>query len=160
MAKKQPAPKSALVDLEAQADSIRKQLQVPKQSDVFRVSVEAGYLASQADGEVDEAELATMVRAIEILSEGAVVEWEAETLLAECAERAKVEGAAARCLSVGRELAALGQAPTGLYFAALVARSSNGVDKKEADVLKAIAVSAGVSADAVRDIVKKAGVLS
>src|SRR5579863_1281481 len=159
MAKKQAEPKSALLDLEAQADSIRRQLQVPKQSDVFRASVEAGYLASLADGEVDEAELATMVRAIEILSEGVVVEWEAETLLAECTERAKVDGVEARCVAVGKELAALGQAPTGLYFAALVARSSNGVDKKEAEVLKAVAAAAGVSADAVRDIVKKAGVL-
>jgi hypothetical protein len=156
---KKPEPKSALADLEAQAESIRKQLQVPKQSDVFRTAVEAGYLASLADGEVDEAELATMVRAIEILSEGAVVEWEAETLLDECAERAKVEGAPARAVAVGKQLAALGQAETGLYFAALVARASNGVDKKEAEVLKAVGAAAGVSGDGVRDIVKKAGSL-
>lgn len=160
MAKKPPEPKSALADLEAQAESIRKQLQVPKQSDVFRSAVEAGYLTALADGEVDEAEQATMVRAIEILSEGAVVEWEAGTLLDECVERAKLEGAEARAVAVGKELAALGQAQTGLYFAALVARSSNGIDKSEAEVLKAIGAAAGVSSDAVRDIVKKAGVVT
>jgi len=160
MAKKQAEPKSALADLEAQAGAIRRELQVPKQSEVFRAAVEAGYLASLADGEVDETELSTMVRAVEILSEGAVVEWEAETLLEECAERARVEGAEARAVAVGTELAALGQAQAGLYFAALVARSSNGVDKKEAEVLKAVGTAAGLSADAVRDIVRKAGVLS
>jgi tellurite resistance protein len=160
MAKKPPESKSALADLEAQAESIRKDLKVPKQNEVFRAAVEAGYLASLADGEVDEAEHATMVRAIEILSEGAVVEWETETLLEECAERAKLEGAAARAVAVGKQLANLGQANAGLYFAALVARASNGIDKKEAEVLKAVAAAAGVTADAVRDIVKKAGSLS
>ncbi|MGO9836879.1 MAG: hypothetical protein ACLP1X_22010 [Polyangiaceae bacterium] len=160
MAKKPPEPKSALADLEAQAESIRKELQVPKQNEVFRAAVEAGYLASLADGEVDEAEHATMVRAIEILSEGAVVEWETETLLEECAERAKLEGAPARAVAVGKQLANLGQANAGLYFAALVARASNGIDKKEAEVLKAVAAAAGVAADTVRDIVKKAGSLS
>ena len=74
MAKKPSEAKSALADLEAQADSIRKELQVPKQNEVFRAAVEAGYLTSLADGEVDEAEKSTMIRAIEILSEGAVVE--------------------------------------------------------------------------------------
>jgi tellurite resistance protein len=160
MAKRQADPKSALADLEAQAESIRKELQVPKQSEVFRAAVEAGYLASLADGEVDEAELATMVRAIEILSAGAVVEWETETLLAECAEHEKLQGAAARAEAVGKELAQLGQAPAGIYFASLVARASNGIDKREADVLKAVGAAAGLSSDAVRDIVKKAGVLT
>jgi|HubBroStandDraft_6_1064221.scaffolds.fasta_scaffold22500_1 tellurite resistance protein len=160
MAKNKPDPKSALADLEAQAESIRKDLQVPKQSDVFRTAVEAGYLASMADGEIDEVERATMVRAIEILSAGVVIEWETETLLAECAERERLEGAAARAEAVGKQLAQLGQAHAGLYFAALVARASNGVDKKEADVLKAVGAAAGLSIDAVRDIVKKAGVLA
>src|SRR5580658_7281473 len=115
MAKKPSEAKSALADLEAQADSIRKELQVPKQNEVFRSAVEAGYLTSLADGEVDETERATMVRAIEILSEGAVVEWETETLLEECAERAKLEGAPARAIAVGKELANLGQANVGLF---------------------------------------------
>jgi tellurite resistance protein len=159
MAKRQPDPKSAIADLEAQAAGIRKELQVPQQSDVFAAAVEAGYLTSLADGAVDATELGTMIRAVEILSEGVVVEWEAETLLEECAERAKLEGVAARAEAVGRRLAHLEQAHAGLYFAALVARASNGIDKKEADVLKAVATAAGVSADAVRDIVKKTGAL-
>jgi tellurite resistance protein len=159
MAKKPSEAKSALADLEAQADSIRKELQVPKQNEVFRAAVEAGYLTSLADGEVDEAEKSTMIRAIEILSEGAVVEWETETLLDECAERAKLEGAPARAIAVGKQLADLGQANVGLFFAALVARASNGIDKKEAEALKAVGAAAGLSGDAVRDIVKKAGSL-
>jgi len=50
------------------AAEIRKELQVPRQNDVFRCAVEAGYLAALADGEVDDAERHTIARAAEILS--------------------------------------------------------------------------------------------
>jgi hypothetical protein len=70
-----------------------------------------------------------------------------------------VQGLDARAAVVGKMLAQLGQAEAGLYFAALVARTTNGIDKKEVEVLKAVGLAAGVSVDAVRDIVKKAGIL-
>jgi tellurite resistance protein len=156
MAKKTHAPKPALSDLEAHADAIRKELAVPKQNDVFRVAVEAGYLTALADGEVDEAEQVTMVRAIELLSAGAVIEWETEALLEECAERARKDGAGKRAEAAGKELRALGQAEAGLLFASLVAAASKGIDKKEAEVLKAVGAAAGVGGDAIKEIVKKA----
>lgn len=159
MAKKQPEAKTALANLEAHAQSIRQQLKVPKQNEVFRAAVEAGYLTAAADGDVDETERATMVRAVDMLSEGAVIEWETETLLDECEERAKAQGGAKRAAAVGAALKALGHAEAGLYFAALVARASKGIDKKEAEVLKAVGTAAGVSTDAMKDIVKKAGTL-
>jgi tellurite resistance protein len=159
MAKKQPDAKSALADLQAHAQSIREDLNVPKQNEVFRAAVEAGYLTALADGEVDADEQSTMVRAIELLSVGAVIEWEADTLLEQCVERAKSDGAEARAAAVGKELAALGQAEAGLFFAALVARASRGIDKREAEVLKAIGAAAGVTTDTIRDIVKKASSL-
>ncbi|HEY8039421.1 MAG TPA: hypothetical protein VIF15_06490 [Polyangiaceae bacterium] len=159
MAAKKQEPKSALADLEAHAQSIRTQLKVPKQNEVFKAAVEAGYLTALADGEVDATEMATMVRAIDLLSEGAVIEWETETLLDECAERAEKEGPAKRATAVGAALAALGQAQAGLFFAALVARASKGIDKKEAEVLKTVGAAAGVATDAVRDIVKRATTL-
>ena len=159
MAKKQPEAKSALADLEAHAQSIRQELAVPKQNEVFRAAVEAGYLTAVADGEVDETELATMVRAVDLLSQGAVIEWETETLLDECATRAQEQGGAKRAAAVGAALAALGQAEAGLFFAALIARASKGIDKREAEVLKAVGSAAGVANDAVRDIVKRATTL-
>ena len=143
--------------LESRAESIRAELRVPRQNDVFKAAVEAGYLAALADGEVDDAELATIVRAVEILSQGAVIAWEAEDLVAECARKAEAETPKARAAAVGAELGALGQADAGIYFAALVAYASNGIDKKEADVLKEVGKAAGLPADRVRDIVKKAG---
>jgi protein-disulfide isomerase-like protein with CxxC motif len=80
-------------------------------------------------------------------------------LLDECAARAKKDGAAKRAAAVGAALAALGQAEAGLFFAALVARASKGIDKKEAEVLKVVGTAAGLATDAVRDIVKRATTL-
>jgi len=149
--------KADIANLESRADSIRAELKVPKQNEVFRAAVEAGYLAARADGVVDTDETDAIVRAVGILSQGAVVEWEAEDLVAECAKRADAESVEKRAAAVGTELAALQQAEAGLYFAALVAYASKGLDKKEAEILKAIAKAAGVPSERVKDIVKKAG---
>ena len=116
--------------LEEHADQIRDDLKVPHQSDVFKHAVEAGYLAARADGEVDANERTVLAKAVELLSRGSVIEWETETLLDECATRAEKDGAEAR--------------------------ATNGVEKSEADVLKAIGKAAGLSADRVKTIVKRA----
>jgi tellurite resistance protein len=149
--------KPEIADLESRAESIRAELRVPKQNEVFKAAVEAGYLAARADGVVDADETATIVRAVEILSAGAVVEWEAEDLVQECARKADAASVSARAAAVGAELAALGQGEAGIYFAALVAHASKGIDKKEAEVLKEIGKAAGLTTERVRDIVKKAG---
>jgi tellurite resistance protein len=149
--------KPDIADLESRAESIRAELRVPKQNEVFRAAVEVGYLTALADGEVDDDEKAAIVRAVEILSEGAVIEWEAEDLVDECALKADSDTPAKRGAAAGAQLAALGQAEAGIYFAALVAHASKGIDKKEAEVLKTIGKAAGLTADRVRDIVKKAG---
>jgi tellurite resistance protein len=149
--------KPDISNLEARAESIRAELRVPKQNEVFRAAVEAGYLAARADGHVDAEETAAIVRAVEILSSGAVVEWETEELVKECARKADAETPSARAAAVGAALAALGQAEAGIYFAALVAHASKGIDKKEAEVLKEVGKAAGLTNDRVRDIVKRAG---
>jgi tellurite resistance protein len=149
--------KPDIANLETRAESIRAELRVPKQNEVFKAAVEAGYLAARADGEVDAEETAAIVRAVELLSTGAVIEWEAEALVEECARRADAETPVARAAAVGAELAALGQGEAGIYFAALVAHASKGIDKKEAEILKEIGKAAGVATDRVKDIVKKAG---
>ena len=142
--------------LEDYADQIRDDLKVPNQSSVFAHAVEAGYLAARADGEVDKAEREILAKAVELLSKGAVIEWETETLLEECEARAAKEGAAERAQKVGAALKELGQPEAGLLVAAFVARATNGVEKSEAEVLKAIAKAAGLSADKVKSIVKRA----
>jgi tellurite resistance protein len=159
MATKQPEPSSALADIEAHAGTIRSALNVPKQNEVFRAAVEAGYLTALADGEVDASEREAMVKAIELLSEGAVVEWETESLLDECAAAAEKEGVSARTRATGKALAELGQADAGLFFAAVIARASKGIDKKEAEALKGVGAAAGLSAEKVGEIVKRAGKL-
>ncbi len=155
-AKKTDAKTAALAEIESHAQGVREKLKVPKQNELFRAAVEAGYLAALADGNVDESERDILVRAIELLSQGAVVEWETEAELDACAERAQSQGAEARAAGVGKTLASLGQADVGLYIAALVARASKGIDKKEAEVLKAVGAAAGLSADGVKEIVKRA----
>jgi tellurite resistance protein len=158
-AKKRQESQSASLDLEAHAKTIRAGLNVPKQNEVFRAAVEAGYLVALADGEVDDDERQAMVQAIDLLSEGAVIEWETESLLDECAGRAEAQGPEARAAAVGKELAHLDQASAGLFVAAVIARASKGIDKQEAEVLKAVGAAAGLAPDAIKDIVKKATAL-
>ena len=155
-AKKTDAKGAALAEIESHAQGIREKLKVPKQNELFRAAVEGGYLAALADGNVDESERDILVRAIELLSQGAVVAWETEAELDACAERAQGQGADARAAAVGKALASLGHADVGIYIAALVARASKGIDKKEAEVLKAVGAAAGLSADGVKEIVKRA----
>jgi tellurite resistance protein len=142
--------------LEEHADQIRDDLEVPNQSNVFAHAVEAGYLAARADGEVDANERQVLTKAVELLSRGAVIEWETEQLLDECQGRAEKDGADARATKVGEALKELGQAEAGLLVAAFGARATNGVEKSEAEVLKAIGKAAGLSADKVKTIVKRA----
>jgi tellurite resistance protein len=143
--------------LEKHADEIRKALQVSKQNDVFRVAVEAGYLAALADGTVDAEERETIVKAVHTLSVGAVIEWEAEALLDECSARAEKEGAAARAKACGQELAALGHPEAGLLFAAVVAGATGGIDGREKKVLEAVAEAAGIKKAALGPLLKQAG---
>lgn len=142
--------------LEEYAADIRQELNVPNQSTMFAAAVEAGYLAARADGEVDSVEVGTIVKAVEMLSQGAVIEWETDTLLEECRTRAKKDGPDDRAVAVGKALKELGNAEAGLLVAAFVARATNGVEKSEAEVLKAIGKAAGLTADTVKGIVKRA----
>ncbi len=128
-AKKTDAKSAALAEIETHAQGIRDKLKVPKQNELFRAAVEAGYLAALADGNVDENERDILVRAVEVLSQGAVVEWETESELDACASRATDQGPEARATAVGKALASLGQADVGLYIAALVAREQG--DRQE-----------------------------
>jgi tellurite resistance protein len=143
--------------LEKHAADIRKDLNVPKQNEIFEAAAEAGFLAANADGEVDEEERAMLVKAIEVLSVGAVIEWEVETLLDGCADRIKSEGDAKRADLVGQKLKALGQPEAGLLFAAFVAQASGGIDKKESAVLHAIGKAAGVAKNKVSALLKRVG---
>ena len=143
--------------LEKHADEIRKALRVDKQTDVFRVAVEAGYLAALADGKVDDAERAAIVAAIRILSEGAVIEWEVEALVDECKARIEAEGKDKRAKAVGAELKGLGQPDAGVLFAAVVAQATGGIDAAEKKVLESIGEAAGLKKGPIGALLKKAG---
>jgi tellurite resistance protein len=146
-----------LADIQKHADDIKKDLAVPKQNEVFEAAAEAGYLTANADGTIDDEERGMLVRAIEVLSTGAVIEWEVESLLEGCAERAKSEGEGKRADAVGQKLKTLGQPEAGLLFAAFVAQASGGIDKKEAAVLHAIGKAAGVAKAKVTALLKRVG---
>lgn len=146
-----------LADIQKHADDIKKDSAVPKQNEVFETAAEAGYLTANADGTIDDEEREMLVRAIEVLSTGAVIEWEVETLLEACAERAKSEGESKRADAVGAKLKTLGQPEAGLLFAAFVAQASGGIDKKESAVLHAIGKAAGVAKAKVTALLKRVG---
>lgn len=146
-----------LADIQKHADAIRKDLAVPKQNEVFETAAEAGYLAANADGKVDDEEHEMIVKAIEVLSTGAVIEWEVESLLESCEARVKADGATKRADAVGAKLKELGQPDAGLLFAAFVAQASGGIDKQESAVLHAIGKAAGLAKQKVTTLLKKVG---
>ena len=146
--------------LEAYAVAIRGALAVPKQADVYRHAIEAGYLTALADGDADAAEMAAIVRSLHALSAGLVVDWEVESVLDQCNEAIGGEGPAARCEVVGQKLLELGQIEAGMFIAALVALASNGIDKREAARLEAIGKAGGLDKAQLTDIVKRARALS
>jgi tellurite resistance protein len=147
---------SKKMSLEDHADEIRKDLAVPRQSDVFKAAVEAGYLVALADSGVDATEREVLVKAVEMLSKGLVIEWETDALIEEFAQRAEADGVEKCCERVGNILKETGQGEAGLFIAALVARATKGIAKSEAEVMKAIGKTAGVTPDKMKDIVKRA----
>lgn len=148
------------VSLEDHADKIREELKVPRQDEVFKAAVEAGYLTALADGGIDDAERDILVKAVELLSRGLIIEWETESLIDECQKGVDKDGLEGRAVKVGEKLKELDQAEAALFVAALVARATKGVEKSEAEMLKNIGKAAGVGTDKVRDIVKKATTLT
>ena len=151
--------KGKKLSLEDHAEKIRAELNVPRQGDLFKAAVEAGYLTARADGGVDETEREVLVQAVELLSQGLVIEWETHALLDHCEKLAEAEGVDARAAKVGEVLKDLDGAEAGLFVAALVARATKGIEKSEAELLKTIGKSAGVGNDKIRDIVKRASLI-
>jgi tellurite resistance protein len=146
-----------LDEIKKHAEDIRKDLAVPRQNEVFEAAAEAGFLAAYADGTVDDEERAMLVDAIDILSEGAVIEWEVEELLEACAKRTEAEGEANRADAVGAKLKDLGQPEAGILFAAFVAHASGGIDKHESAVLHTIGKAAGLAKAKVTALLKRVG---
>jgi tellurite resistance protein len=142
--------------LEEQADEVRKSLPAGNQSVLFEAAVEAGYLTALADGTEDEGEREALVKAIEILSAGLVLEWEVEPLVEKIAERVAKEGADARCTAVGKRLKELDAAEAAILIGAIVAHATAGIDKKEAVVLEKIATAAGLEKKQIAAVAKKA----
>ncbi len=146
----------ALAELEKHATEILAELGAADQSRVFALAIEAGVLAAMSDGTMDAEEKATLVRAVELVSKGAVIEWETETLVDECIARAKADGADKRAQAVGEALAELKQAEAAVLIAGVVAAATGGVDKAEAEAIRAVAKAAGVTADKTKAILKRA----
>lgn len=149
-------PDKALLDQYAEAT--KRALAVPQQSAVFRAAIEAGYLTALADGDMDAGERAMLVKSIDTLSSGIVIEWEIDALLEEINEHIGAEGPNRRCELVGEKLKELGQPEAGLMVAALVALATNGIDKREVNRLEMIGKAAGLERAAIAELVKKARV--
>jgi tellurite resistance protein len=143
------------LSIEEHAEKIREQLKVPRQDEVFKAAVEAGYLTALADGGMDAAEREILVKAVEMLSRGLVLEWETESIIDDMQKLVEAEGLEARAAKVGEKLKELNQIEAGLFVAAIVARATKGVEKSEAELLKQIGKAAGVGMDVVKDIVKR-----
>ncbi len=137
------------------AGAISADVAAAKQADLFQTAVAAAHLASHADGKIDDAKKKAIVDALEILSKGVVIEWEVELLLEEAG---KTDGGQeARAKAIGEKLKASGQAEAGLLVAAFVAQATDGIDQKEAKILRAIGKAAGIGDKRVKEILKNVG---
>ncbi|HTJ82413.1 MAG TPA: hypothetical protein VL400_11885 [Polyangiaceae bacterium] len=137
------------------ADAIRDKVSAAKQADVFTAAVAAAHLASHADGKIDDAEKKAIVDALDILSKGLVIEWEVDLLLEEAGKSGG--GQEVKAKAIGDKLKASGQAEAGLLVAAFVAQATDGIDQKEAKVLRAIGKAAGIGDKRVKEILKDVG---
>lgn len=140
--------------LTAFAAQIKGQIAVARQDEVFRAAVAAAHVASRADGGIDDAERKAIVDALELLSGGLVVEWEVDLLLEAAG---KATGADAKAKAIGAKLKELGAPEAGLLVAAFVAQATDGIDQKEAKILREIGKAAGVAEKRVRELLKEVG---
>jgi len=139
-----------------QAEAVRKNLSGKDQNALFEAAVEAGYLTALANGREDEGERQALVKAIDLLSAGVVLEWEVEPLVEAIAKRLEAEGSDARCSALGKRIKDLGQVEPALLIGAIVAHATAGIDKQEASVLEKIGTAAGLARPEIAAIVKKA----
>ena len=137
------------------ADEVRKELSFRGQDELFQLAVKAGHLAARADGEVDTSEQKAIVGAIDVLSQGTVIEMEVESIIAEVDGGPGDDGDKAD--AVGKRLGELGQGETGLLLAAFVAQAVGGIDQAERKVLRRVGKAAGVSESKVRRLLKTVG---
>jgi tellurite resistance protein len=142
--------------VEQQAKEVRAKLSGTNQSALFEAAVEVGYLTALASGGEDEVEREALIKSIEILSEGLVIEWEVEPLVEAVSERIEKEGSDARCAAVGTKIKEIGQVEAALLIGAVVAHASAGIDKQEASVLEKIGTAAGLARPQIAAVVKKA----
>lgn len=140
--------------LTAFAAQIKGQIKVARQDEVFRAAVAAAHVASHADGIIDDTERNAIVDAIELLSGGLIVEWEVDLLLEAAG---KATGADAKAKAIGAKLKELGAPEAGLLVAAFVAQATDGIDTKEAKVLREIGKAAGIADKRVRELLKEVG---
>lgn len=141
--------------LAAFAGDVRKELEFRGQDAVYGVAVEIGYLSASADGEMDDSERAAIIDAVDILSQGVVIELEVDAII-EAAD-ANEDDADTRAEALGARLKELGQAEAGLLFGAFVAQASSGIDKDERKVLRTVGRAAGISDRKIRSILKVVG---
>jgi tellurite resistance protein len=137
------------------AAAVRKELELRSQEDVFVCAVQLGYLAARADGGMDEAEKQRIVEAVDVLSQGTVIELEVESIIEE-AEAADADEATT-IAELGARMKKLGHADTGLLFAAFVAQASAGIDKHERSILREVGKAAGLKDNRIRSILKVVG---
>ncbi len=141
--------------LAAFAEEVRKQLEFRGQDEVYGVAVEIGHLAARADGTMDDSERQAIIDAVDILSQGVVIELEVDAIIEAASQKdADVE---TQSKALGAKLQELGQADAGLLFGAFVAQSSSGIDKRERKVLRTVGQAAGISARKIRTILKVVG---
>ena len=141
--------------LVAMAEAVRKELDFRGQDEVFKLAVETGYLAAQADGSFEHEEKQRIVDAVDILSQGVIIELEVDAIIEEADASDADEDA--RIAAIGAKLKELEQGDAGLLFGAFVAQATHGIDKDERRVLREVGRAAGLKDNRIRAILRVVG---
>lgn len=141
--------------LAAYAAEVRKELSFRGQDELFQLAVQAGHLAAKADGEVDASEHQAIVAAIDVLSQGTVIELEVDAII-QASDAAEGDDAT-KAEAIGKRLGELGQGEPGLLLGAFVAQAVGGIDAAERKVLRAVGKAAGINDAKIRRVLKAVG---
>jgi hypothetical protein len=115
--------------------------------------LELGSIVAIADGEADDAERAALSQVLEELCKVKLPPASMAQMIQSAHDVVAAEGIETRCAVLGQRLASLGIAQLGVEVAALVALVSHGLDLHELSALACMAEAAGLSPDALDEII-------
>jgi uncharacterized membrane protein YebE (DUF533 family) len=122
---------------------------------LFTPLIEAACVTAIADGDIDDAERDAIRAVIRNVGVSYLDDDAVEAVVASSVDRTRSQGVAKRCEDLGARLKSMQLVEPGLAVATLVAQISHGIDQSELSALQHMARAAGMSDDALAELVER-----